>query len=118
MPNGKIYIVVSGFKKGKRVTEIYELNKRDWHLEKRKTLDQYLFYLGAVASTVNNKIMLSGSQLGKTKSAIMLDINSSKIQSDDSSCITTLPDLNFGRYNHAMTVLEQRFLFVFGGSFV
>jgi len=61
-------------------------------------------------------MLFSGSKLGKIKGAAMIELNS-KILNEENDVID-LPDLNFGRYHHAMTVLEQRYLYVFGGKFV
>ncbi len=116
MPNGKIFVVVSGFQKGDKATEIYEINKRSWRLELRIKLASHFFYQGAVTSTVNSKMMISGSKYGKIKGVAMVDTKEKKI--NEIRDVTDLPDLNFGRYHHAMTVLEQRYLYVFGGKFV
>jgi hypothetical protein len=35
MPNGKIFVVLSGMKKGERTTEVYEINKKTWTLDNR-----------------------------------------------------------------------------------
>jgi hypothetical protein len=61
-------------------------------------------------------MLISGSRFGKIKGAAMIEIDS-KILNEESDVID-LPDLNFGRYHHAMTVLEQRYLYIFGGKFV
>jgi hypothetical protein len=61
-------------------------------------------------------MLISGSRIGKIKGAAMIELNH-KILNEENDVID-LPDLNFGRYHHAMTVLEQRYLYVFGGKFV
>ena len=61
MPNGKIYIVKSGYQRGNKICEVYEINKRKWIMEKRMVMYKNFFYEGAVTSTVNNKILISGS---------------------------------------------------------
>jgi hypothetical protein len=49
-------------------------------------------------------MLISGSRIGKIKGAAMIELNH-KILNEENDVID-LPDLNFGRYHHAMTVLE------------
>jgi len=61
-------------------------------------------------------MLISGSRFGKIKGASMIELNSKTL--NEANDVIDLPDLNFGRYHHSMTVLEQRYLYVFGGKFV
>jgi len=61
-------------------------------------------------------MLISGSRYKRVKAAAIIDMGSKLL--DENKDIMDLPDLNFGRYQHAMTVIELRYLFVFGGKFV
>jgi hypothetical protein len=67
-------------------------------------MNQHFFYHGAVTSTVNNKMLISGSRYKRVKAAAIIDMGSKLL--DENKDIMDLPDLNFGRYQHAMTVIE------------
>ena len=67
----------------------------------------------AITSSLDGKIYLSGSLVGKTKAVISVDTKGEMSQSS----IQKLPELNFGRNSHSMSIINQRYLYVIGGKF-
>ncbi|CDW78733.1 macronuclear development protein 3 [Stylonychia lemnae] len=111
MPNGKFYIVVSLQKKsGNRELMILSLSNKDMIIKKEYTATKIFHINGAVTSSINS-IFVSGSQVGKTKSCSLVRFQSDQV------IVKNLPELQFGRYNHSMTIKNQRYLYVFGGTF-
>ena len=51
-------------------TEIFEVNKKDWKLEKRAASNKHYFDRGAIASSsIEGKLYITGSASGRTKIA-------------------------------------------------
>jgi hypothetical protein len=70
---GKIFLVVSWFQGLKRGLEIIKVHKKKWILENILQSSEYLMLHGAITSSLDGKIYISGSQIGKTKEAISID---------------------------------------------
>lgn len=101
MPNGRIFVIdCIETDKGERFTHIIEINKRIWSFETRMVSDKHFFFKGAVASSVNGLIYMTGSEFGKTKACTRFDMKGEK------PSFSNMPELNFGRHSHAMTVLN------------
>jgi hypothetical protein len=49
-------------------------------------------------------MLISGSRYKRVKAAAIIDMGSKLL--DENKDIMDLPDLNFGRYQHAMIVIE------------
>ncbi len=49
-------------------------------------------------------MLISGSRYKRVKAAAIIDMGSKLLE--ENKDIMDLPDLNFGRYQHAMTVIE------------
>ena len=74
MPNGRIFVMVA--QKPiieKSSTTLLELIKQDMSLEIRVCMKEQLFLNGSMTSMMG-KIFISGSSLGRTKTAIKIDV--------------------------------------------
>jgi hypothetical protein len=92
---------------------LVKLDKKNWKLEHKLRSKKHFLLDGALASGLNGKIYITGSKLGKTKAVISVD---TKGEVMTEASIERLPELNFGRHSHSMTILSQRYLFVIGGK--
>ena len=102
MPDGKIYFIINYTFENSEQREmlIIQLSKRDWKLEYRFQSSKYCFMKGAVTGGVDGKIYISGSSVGKTKAVAMIDTKGTNI------VIKQMPELNFSRHSHSMTVMN------------
>ena len=106
MPNGKIYGVLSVERKKVKRTEVYEIQPKEGTFVLKCSKKAY--YLKGAVTSIINKIFVTGSQEGKTKSGCQLNLLNDPIFED-------LPEMLVGRHSHAMTVFNQKYLYVFGG---
>lgn len=116
MPNGRIFLILAVLtfdQYGEKLNyfEIKEVNKKSWTLESRYVSKSLTFLNGAVTSTINNMIYVTGSKTGRSKSAVAIQVS----RQQEQTTVKGLPEILFGRYDHSMTVLDMRYLYIFGG---
>eukprot|EP00347_Sterkiella_histriomuscorum_P001343 403372397 len=131
-PNGKIYLVNSIVAPIRKMKILY-LNQKEMKLNLIFESTNHCNFKGAVCSSMD-KIFVGGSSVGKTKACVEFNLRAihnqnydqniekmqidSGSQSTESRIVKDLPNLQFSHTGHSMICHNQKYLYVFGGSFM